>query len=377
MKKISLILIIPLLLFSFSTLTDNSKKQRIDQITADLVNEVTKDNIGALTVTVIDHDSIIYFKSHGPINRFNKFAPDTSTIFRIASISKSFATVLMLKLIEEGYFKLDDPIEKYLPEVKLLKGYSDTTKITFRQLASHTSGLQRNSNPNNGKYGATADWEKKTLLSIPCTKFICRPNTQVIYSNVGYAILGLAMSRATNTSYIKLLTNKIFTPLKMNSTYFDIPDNKLKNLATGTCDCGMLNHKNTRVPKKEHNGIGYGVPSGGIYSTASDFTKFLALLMGTSKQKIISDTSLRLMQKGVMKYPDAIRRTFKNVEYGLGTVVYNLDNDVTVFAHSGSLPGYWTTYAFDNKKKVAILIMLNYDKHLDNEGTVVKILNQL
>jgi CubicO group peptidase (beta-lactamase class C family) len=377
MRQTSLILIIPLFLFSFSTPTDNPKKQRIDQITADLVNEVIKDNIGALTVTVLDHDSIIYFKSHGPINKFNKFLPDTSTIFRIASISKSFAAVLMLKLIEEGRFKLDDPIENYLPEVKRLKGYSDTTKITFRQLASHTAGLQRNSSPNDGKYGVTIDWEKKTLSSISHTKFVCRPNSQMIYSNIGYAILGLAMSRAANTPYIKLITDKIFVPLKMNNTYFDVPDNKLKNLAAGTCDCGMLKHKNTKVPKKEQKGIGYGVPSGGIYSTASDFTKFLALLMGTSKQKIISDTSLRLMQKGVMKYPDAIRRTFKNVEYGLGTVIYHLDNDVTIFAHSGSLPGYWTTYAFDNKKKIAVLIMLNYDKHLDNEGTVVKILNQL
>lgn len=377
MRQTSLILIIPLLLFSFSTPTDNLKKQRIDEITADLVNEVTKDNIGALSVTVLDHDSIVYFKSHGPINKFNKFSPDTSTLFRIASVSKTFAAVLMLKLVEEGYFKLDDPIEKYLPEIKQLKGYADTTKITFRQLASHTAGLQRNSNSDVGKVGATSDWEKKALSSIPRTKFVCRPNTKMIYSNVGYAILGLAMSRAANVPYIKLITEKIFIPLQMNNTYFDVPENKFKNLADGTCDCGALNHKNTRVPKKDHEGIGYLIPGGGIYSTASDFTKFLAMLMGTSKQKIISDTSLRLMQKGIMKYPDAIRRTFKDVEYGLGTVVYHLDNDVTVFAHSGSLPGYWTTYAFDNKKKIAILIMLNYDKHLDNEGSVVKILNQL
>lgn len=377
MKHLPFILIILLLLFGFTPKIGNPKDQVIEKITAELVNEVAKDNIGSLSITVIDHDSISYFRSYGKINKFNKFLPDTSTLFRIASVSKSLEAVLMMKLIEEGYFKLDDPIEKYLPEVKLLKGYSDSTRITFRQLASHTAGLQRNSNPDGGRSGATVDWEKKTLSSIPHTKFICRPATQMIYSNVGYAILGLAMSRATNTSYIKLINDKIFAPLKMNSTYFDVPENKLKNLIGGTCDCGMVNHKNRRVPKRMEKGMGYDLPGGGIFTTSSDFSKFLMVLMGTSGQKIITNQSLMTMQKGVMKYPDAIRRTFKDVEYGFGTVVYHLDNNKTVFAHSGSTPGYWTTYAYDPAKKVAVLIMLNYDKHLDNEGTVVKILNQL
>lgn len=377
MKQTTTILIISLLIFSFTIRTDNPKKKSIEDITAELVNEVAKDNIGSLSITILTHDSISYFKSYGKINKFNKFLPDTSTLFRIASVSKSFEAVLMMKLVEEGYFKLDEPIEKYLPEVKLLEGYSDSTQITFRQLASHTAGLARTSTHGSEQQGATSDWEKKTLSAIPHTKFICRPNTKMAYSNVGYAILGLAMSRAANTPYIKLISDKILVPLKMNSTYFDVPENKLKYMADGTCDCGMLNHKNTRTPKKERRGLGYDTPGGSIFSTPSDLSKFLAVLMGTSKQKIISDESLIIMQTGIMKFGDAIRRTFKDVDYGLGTVVYHLDNNLTVFAHSGSTPGYWTTYAYDKTKKVAVIIMLNYDKHLDNEGTVVKILGQL
>lgn len=377
MKHFFSVLIIVLFLTGFKSQTDNPKKQSIENITAELINEVAKDDIGSLSITILNRDSISYFKSYGKINKFNKFLPDTSTLFRIASVSKSFEAVLMLKLVEEGYFKLDDPIENYLPEVKLLKGYSDSTKITFRQLASHTAGLARTSNRGSEQKGVSSGWEEKTLSSIPHTKFIARPNKKMSYSNVGYSILALAMSRAAGTPYIKLISDKILVPLKMNNTYFDVPQNKLKNLADGTCDCGMLNHKNTRIPKKERNGMGYDVPGGGIFSSGSDLSKFLQVLMGTSKQKIITEESLLVMQTGIMKYPAAIRRSFKDVEYGFGTVIYHLDNNITVFAHSGSVPGYWTTYAYDNKKKVAVIIMLNYDKHLDNEGTVVKILNQL
>jgi CubicO group peptidase (beta-lactamase class C family) len=377
MKYIFSILIIVLFLFGFKIQTDNPKKQSIENITAELINEVAKDDIGSLSITIINRDSISYFRSYGRINKFNKFLPDTSTLFRIGSVSKSFEAVLMLKLVEEGYFKLDDPVENYLPEVKLLKGYSDSTKITFRQLASHTAGLSRTSNHGSEKKGSSSEWEKEALSSIPHTKFIAMPGMKMSYSNVGYAILALAMSRATHTPYIKLISDKILVPLKMNSTYFDVPQNKLGNLAGGTCDCGMLNHKNRRIPQKELNGMGYDLPGGGIFSSGSDLSKFLAVLMGTSKQKIITEESRRVMQTGIMNYPAAIRRSFKNVEYGLGTVVYHLSDNNTVFAHSGSTPGYWTTYAYDNTKKTAVIIMLNYDKHLDNEGTVIKILNQL
>ncbi len=364
-------------MFGFVPSTDKSKDQLIETITKELVAEVITDNIGCLSVTILDNDSISYFRSYGKISKINPFLPDTSSLFRIGSVTKSFTTVLMLKLAEEGYFKLDDPIENYLPEVKSLKGYSDSTKITFRQLASHTAGIEREPGINGMRRGATSEWETKTLLSIPYTKLIHKPNTKMVYSNFGYSLLGLAISRAANTSYIKLINDKIFIPLKMHNSYFDVPKNKLNKLAPGISDNGRLNHKNTRVPRIEHKGLGYCVPGGGIYSTPSDLSNFLSLLMGTSKEKIISEESLMIMQNGMIKYPEAIRRTFTNVEYGLGTVVYNLDNNITVFSHSGSIPGYWTTYAFDNAKKTAVIIMLNYDKHLDNEGTVVKILNQL
>ena len=370
-------IIILLILFGFTTERGNPKTPSIEDITQELVNEVAKDNIGSLSITIVKHDSISYFRAYGEINKFNKFLPDTSTLYRIASVSKSFTALLMLKLVEEGYFKLDNPIEKYLPEVRLIKGYSSSTQITFRQLASHTAGIDRNSNRKWQQSGATSNWENTTLSAIPHIKFVCKPNTKMVYSNVGYAILGLAMSRAAKTPYIKLIKDKILVPLNMNSTFFDVPENRLKNLADGTCDCGLLRHKNTRIPKKHHKGEGYHVPGGGIYSTPYDLAKFIAVLMGTSNKKIVTDESLITMQTGIMKYNDAIRRTFKDVEYGLGTVVYHLDDNRTVFAHSGSTEGYWTTYAYDKTKKIAVIIMLNYDKHLDNEGTVVKILNQL
>jgi CubicO group peptidase (beta-lactamase class C family) len=370
------ILIIITFLLGLTSWKDEPKKESVETLTTELVNEVAKDNIGSLSVTVLNSEGIASFKSYGPINKFNKFLPDTNTIFRIGSVSKTFEAILMLKLAEEGFFKLDDPIEKYLPEIKLLSGYSDSTKITFRQLASHTAGLARTSNRSGlEQKGEPSEWEKKALSAIPHTKFIIRPSTKMSYSNIGYAILALAMSRAANTPYIKLIHNKVLIPLNMKHTYFEIPYNE--NVIAGTCDCGVLNHKNMRVPKKKLRGMGSDLPGGGMFSTATDLSKFVAVLMGTSKQRIISEESLQLMQTGIMKYPEAIRRSFKDVEYGLGTVVYHFDNNKMVFAHSGSVPGYWTTYAYNRTKKKAVIIMLNYDKHLDNEGTVVKILNQL
>ncbi|HXD93974.1 MAG TPA: serine hydrolase domain-containing protein, partial [Bacteroidia bacterium] len=196
--------ILLLVIFSFTTLKkDNPKTTLLDGLSSQLEKEILTDKDECLAITVIKNDTIIYFKGCGHFDKKHKLLPDTSTIFRIGSITKSFTTVLMLKLIEEGYFKLNDPIEKYVPEIKNLQGYTDSTKITFKQLASHTSGLEREPSRQDLSFGSTSEWEHKLLKAIPETKFALKPNTAMLYSNIGYGILGLAISRAANGSFIK------------------------------------------------------------------------------------------------------------------------------------------------------------------------------
>ena len=129
-------------------------------------------------------DSIIIATGDKDINA------DTGTIYRIGSITKTFIAAILMQLIEEGKVKLDDPVEKYMPEIKTLKGYSDKTIITLRQLASHTSGLEREPDMPGANRGPVDQWESKLLSCIPHTSFNSIPGIRFQYSNIGYALLG-------------------------------------------------------------------------------------------------------------------------------------------------------------------------------------------
>ena len=149
-------------------------------------------------------DEIIWSKAYGTSNIDNKIMADSITIYRTGSISKSFTAFLMMQLVQEGTIELDEQIEKYLPEISELNGYSASTKITFLQLASHTSGLIREPYLENAASGPIEEWESKVLQSIPKTSFQSKLGEKFSYSNIGFGILGLTLSRAAEKSSYKL-----------------------------------------------------------------------------------------------------------------------------------------------------------------------------
>lgn len=254
----------------------------IQEFESQLKKDIKDDNIkGSISAAIVKNNKIIWSKAFGIADIERNIPADTNTIYRTASISKTFTAFLMMQLYQKGIIGLDDPIEKYFPEIKRLKGYSDATKITFRQLASHTSGLQREPSLKNAAKGHIEEWENKILVSIPATSFQFKPGEEHNYSNIGFGILGLALSRAANIPYMELIENEILKPLNMKNSFFIVPDTLFQNLAKGNAG-GPLGASNYELPDKEHKGRGYKVPNGGIYATPNDLAKFMICNMGYS-----------------------------------------------------------------------------------------------
>jgi CubicO group peptidase (beta-lactamase class C family) len=330
--KIFIVSIFACLLISISTSGQNYR-HRIDSLVNDYKIQLLKymhdDTLASLSVAVLIDGKIGWSDAFGYADSKNKIFADTNTIYRIGSLTKPITAFLMMQMIDEGYFKLDDKIEDYFPEIKKLIGYSDSTKITFRQLATHTSGLPFNPDNPDASIGSIDKWEEKVIEEIPHTSFKFKPGEKESYSNYGYAILGLAISRAVKQPYIDLVCNKIFIPLKMYNSYFIVPDNKVNHLSAGTMTESYEQYKD--VPAMEHKGKGFHVPAGCVYSTPNDFSKFMQVLMGVSNTKIIKDSTLALM---------------KSMQIGLG--------------HGGSTAGYTAFYIIDDKTKDGVIIMRNY-----------------
>jgi CubicO group peptidase (beta-lactamase class C family) len=329
----------------------NSLKSILNEFDMQLKKDIEDDDInGSISATIVKGNKIIWSKAYGISDIDKKTKADTSTIYRIGSITKSFTTFLMMQLVQERIIKLDDPVEKYLPEIAGLKGYSDSTKITFLQLASHTSGLVREPDLENAASGSIDEWETKILLSIPKTSFQSNPGERFSYSNIGFGILGLALSRAANKNYIELVKDKIFKPLKMSNSYFIVPNDKLLNLAKGM-DGGPIGNIDLNTPAIEHAGRGYKVPNGGIYSTPNDLAKFMICIMGYSE--ILNKQNLALMQNTSTPKGE----WWEN--YGLGLLLYQ-DSTITTVGHGGLVAGYIANFSFEKECQYGVILMRNY-----------------
>lgn len=347
----------------------NDHQSIIDDFEKRLKWDLINDNIGgSISATIVKGNKIIWSKAYGTLETDNNIYADSSTIYRTGSISKSFTAFLMMQLVEEGIIEIQEPIEKYLPEISGLNGYSDSTKITFQQLASHTSGLVREPDLEGAASGPIEGWENKILLSIPETSFQSSPGLVYSYSNIGFGILGLALSRAAGKSFMELIKDKIFKPLSMNSSFFIVPDDKLMYLAKGMerLQSGRIDKE---TPEKEHLGRGYKVPNGGIYSSPNDLARFMISNLGYSE--IIDKNNLAIMQRKQTPGEEWGRN------YGLGFSLYQ-DDAISTVGHGGSVSGYTADFQFEKQSQYGVILMRNYNWGSTNlNSEAVKLLRKL
>src|SRR6185503_17943788 len=172
-----------------------------DRIKAD----VAADNVGSITAAVVVGDSIVWAEGFGWADRDKHIPAGPNTIYRLGSVSKSFTAIVLAQLVDRKVIALDDPVERYFPEIRGLANPRPGAKpVTFRQLASHTAGIIREPALPGAASGPIAEWESKILASIPTTSFDALPGARYSYSNIGYGMLGLALSRAAHVPFMKL-----------------------------------------------------------------------------------------------------------------------------------------------------------------------------
>lgn len=320
----------------------------IAEFDAEVAAGVAEDAAGCVSVAVFIGDEVVWAKGYGWADIENTVACTAETIGRTGSISKSFTAVLMMQLVERGIFDLDDPVVDYLPEVaNLADPPADMQPITFRMLASHTAGLNREPELQGAASGSIYRWEEKILESIPHTSFKTPPGTEYSYSNIGFGMLGLASSRAAGVPFMTLVEEQIFKPLGMTSSTFIVNTPELAaRLSVGYSRNRETGEVSAERATREHFGRGYKVPNGGIYSTVGDLAKFAAAMMGASSVQILSHESRA----------EVFTAQAPAESYGLGFFISEQDG-VTLVGHGGSVAGYNADLRFDLDSQIGIAVL--------------------
>ena len=196
--------------------------------------------------------------------------PDS--LFRIASMSKAFTALAILKLRDEGKLSLDAPAELYVPE---LKGWayptSDSPKITVRNLLTHNAGFVED-NPWGDRQQVLTEPEFTAMLKsgVPFSR---APGVAMEYSNLGYATLGRIISNVSGTRYQDYIRREIMLPLGMTSTTYDIFASPKARRSIGY---RWQDNRWVREPDMKDGAFG---AMGGVETSASDYAKWVAFLL--------------------------------------------------------------------------------------------------
>jgi CubicO group peptidase (beta-lactamase class C family) len=298
-----------------------------------VLNEyVTRKEVAGGVALIARNGQIGYLKAFGKKDIESNQPMAADNIFRIASMTKAITIVAVMTLFEDGHFGLDEPISKFIPEFSdmyvmaidsSMKTYSlekARAPITIRHLLNHTSGLTydlfgqpfiyelyRNNNIHNGLEAATGTVEEmvRRLAKLP---LVNHPGEKWQYG-LNMEVLAYMVERISGKSFDKYLNEKILIPLGMTDTYFFLPQEKISRLATlyGSGDNGQLE----RISGSVQNGFEhyadyetfakvktYFAGGGGLLSTASDYFKFLQMLLngGTNNgNRILGRKTIDLM----------------------------------------------------------------------------------
>jgi CubicO group peptidase (beta-lactamase class C family) len=200
-----------------------------------LLAEYEKEHAAGLTVGVVSGPHLIWTRSYGFAEVEQKRAPTADTVYRIGSITKQFTALMLLQLVEQGKVHLSDPVERFFPEVNRIRGkYAGAPPITLIQLATHHAGLaEEPGDVEKFTTGPVSRWEQTLVAALDDFKYEQEPGTRFIYSNMGYAILGAALSRAAGEPYTDYVRAHIFTPLGMTHTTFEPDEQSQRALAKG------------------------------------------------------------------------------------------------------------------------------------------------
>ena len=335
----------------------------ISEFSIQIQRDVEQDNVGSISFGISQYGKTIYSDAFGLMDRETLRPARPDHIYRTGSISKSITAVLMMLLVQDGLLNLDDPVSKFLPEIETLQNTQrNNPTVSLRHLASHTSGLIREPDLEEAASGSIETWEDKILTSIKHTYFQAEPGEEYSYSNIGYGILGLALSRAANMPFIDLVESRIFQPLGMSSTTFIIDDKTEDLLASGyVYREGIIDGT---IPFNEHSGRGYKVPNGGVYSTVADLATFSEFMTG-GEPRLLSENLRKSMMS--IQTPESVTEG-----YGLGFSLSQNGSGVWWISHGGSVAGYNAYLLFQPDSQLSIVLLRNYSGGVTDLGRAAR-----
>lgn len=336
---------------------------RLERVTEVVDRHVADGSLAGVVTLVYRKDQLAYVSARGYQDLATKTPMRRESIFAMASMTKPITAVAAMMLVEEGKLRLDEPVDRLLPELANRKILNDPKgsltdvrpsprPITLRDLLTYRMGIGAigyggipEDSPIGKAFAATSApgmTANEYMARLGALPLVYAPGERFMY-NTPSAVLGVLVARASGMPFDQFLETRVFRPLGMKDTGFFVPAEKRGRLATvyAPGPKGTLVLANREAPSSLPV---FPSPSGGLYSTADDYMRFARMMMGKGKlgtARILSRPSVDLMTRDYLT-AEAPQSYFINTEFfseagfGLGLQVQ------TKQASLGPNPGsYW------------------------------------
>src|SRR5262245_45395277 len=270
---------------------------RLRSLDAGLKGWVDQQQVVGLVTLLERHGKVVHFSANGRLDARRPDPLQKDSIFRIYSMSKPVTGVAMMMLYEEGKWRLDDPVTRFIPELGRLKVYTGknddgTPKLedarrsmTMRELMTHTGGLGYVLNANNPVDKMIIDANvlnsaaplQDMITGLAKIPLLAQPGTRWSYS-IAVDVQGYLVEKLSGQPFAEFLRTRIFEPLGMKDTAFFVPKEKMSRFSEVHVGAGATLAVDANRPDAMFVPLG---PSGGggLFSTASDYARFCEMLL--------------------------------------------------------------------------------------------------
>ena len=322
----------------------------------EILKLMSKGNIPSAAVALVYGDRIVLTGAYGYSNTWARTPAFAETVYLIGSTFKTMSTFALLQQMEQGKFKLDDPVNTYLTEFKI-QGDLPSNPVTFRHLLTHTSGLPAD-------FGPCPVWSDQAPLPLgqylgQSLRLQSPPLSTVIYSNLAYTLVAYLVEKFSGTPFRRYIQENILEPLEMKDTAFEPRPEMVERLAIPYF---------YEAKSKRYVPVGWTKanvwPAGIVYGTVIDQAQWLIANLNHGEYKgkrLISEATFEeVMRRQYDNFAGPMHEGWLNETTGYGLTWWVSERrGETIFAHSGSVTGYTAFLAGNIDRKTGVAVLSN------------------
>jgi beta-lactamase class C len=335
------------------------RNMQIDAKEMELLAErfVQQKEIPGMAMALVQNGRILSARGYGITSTSKPQAIRPDTVFRLASLSKAFASTLTGILVEEKALEWDTPVSKQLPAFKL-KDFQASQRLTVSDILSHQVGLSKNTYDRDLESSVPYPLLAERLSNAPMA---CEPGDCYGYQNIAYSLIGDMVFAVTGDFYSHQVEKKIFIPLGMkNATYGRDALMANENWAKPH----VFNGKswNAIIPNENYYHV---PPAAGVNASIQDMALWLNAQLG-HRPDVLSPMLLDKTHTPLVNTPSEIRAGWRrerldHAAYALGWRVFTYRGEKMLF-HAGAVRGYGGLVAFLPEQDVGIVVLWNNDR---------------